>query len=104
MIQWQSKARSRKLFEVLLGTFCVLLIAFCTTAQVLHTHDLAGNPHADCALCLVAHSGVKAFAPVVLPAPQQRIIKVEIRRADSPRESCVLFFYCRPPPVQAASV
>jgi hypothetical protein len=104
MLKWQSKTRSRKLLRVLLGTFCVLLIAFSATVRVVHTHDLAGNSHPDCALCLVAHSGVTAFAYFVLPAPQQWITPVEMSPAENPRESCVLSFYCRPPPAEPASV
>lgn len=104
MMYPESTARSRKLLEVFLGIFCVLLIAFCITIQVVHTHDLAGNPHVDCALCLVAHLSVTFLAQLVLPTPQQLAVKAEVSHADSPRDSYVCFFYCRPPPVEPASV
>jgi hypothetical protein len=99
----QSKSRAWGLRERTLGIFCVLLIAFCATVQVVHAHP-AGTPHSDCALCVVAHSGVAPSAPIILPVVQVHAVEVEPLRTESPRESFVFSFYSRPPPAESASL
>jgi hypothetical protein len=100
----QCKSRSRGLRGSILGVICILLITFNTTIQAIHTHDVSGNAHPDCSLCMVAHAGVASSAPVVAPIVFAQVDKVEVSPAEHPRYFAVLFFYSRPPPVGTASL
>jgi len=102
MFESQSKSRLRK-YRLVLATVCVLLIAFCTTIEVIHTHDLAGTPRPDCVLCLVAHEGVTTSPHFVLAISLEHISTVQVFQEDSPRELFVFSYFCRPPPAELAS-
>ncbi len=104
MFESRSKPGLRLFRDRILGIVCLLLIALCATIQVVHTHGLTTDPHPDCALCLVAHAAVTASAHFVLPAPPEQITEVQVVRTESPRESFVFTFYCRPPPAEPASL
>lgn len=98
MFKSRSRPDTRLFREKLIGIVCLLLIAFCATVQVVHTHGLSADPHPDCALCLVAHASVTVSVPIVLPAPPEQRTEMQTVRAEVPRDTFVFSFYSRPPP------
>jgi hypothetical protein len=92
---------SQKFF---LGIICALLVLFTATIQVVHHHETIGASHSDCALCLVAHTSIAPYAPVVIPVPAERTEEVEIPARLIPRNTFVFLFYSRPPPAESASL
>jgi hypothetical protein len=100
----QSKSRSRQIRGVILAIFCVFLIAFSATTQVLHHHGLSNDPHPDCAACVASHAGIFFSAPFELPPTAEYVEAVEADRVEHPRSSFVFSFYSRPPPAEAASL
>lgn len=104
MLMSQCKWRPRGLRDCVLGIICILLITFSTTIQAVHIHDVGGNAHPDCSLCLVAHAGVSSSAPVVALVVFAPVDQVEVLPVERPRESFGFFFYSRPPPAETASL
>ncbi|MGA7241937.1 MAG: hypothetical protein WBX19_02090 [Terracidiphilus sp.] len=100
----QTPSRSRNPRSLLLGIICALLVVYTATVQVAHHHDAMGASHADCALCLVAHTGIVLHAPVVVPAPTEHADDIEVPAKPAPLKSFVFSFYSRPPPAEPASV
>jgi hypothetical protein len=100
----QTQSRSRKLRGVILAIFCVFLIAFSATTQVLHNHGLTNDPHPDCAACVASHAGLFLAAPFELPEAAEHAETIEVDRPENPLSSFVFSFYSRPPPAAPASL
>jgi hypothetical protein len=100
----QSKSRLRQLRGTILAIFCVFLISFSATTQVLHHHGLTDDPHPDCAACVASHAGIFFSAPIELPPVVEHTEAVEVDRAENPLSSFVFSFYSRPPPAETASL
>jgi len=47
------------------GVFCILLVIFAASAELVHSHD-SGGIHTDCSLCVTAHSAVQATVATVV--------------------------------------
>jgi hypothetical protein len=100
----QSPSRSRQFRGVILAIFCVFLIAFSATTQVLHHHGLSNDPHPDCAACVASHAGLFFSAPFEMPLVTEHVEAVEADRLENPLSSFVFSFYSRPPPAETASL
>lgn len=100
----QSKFRSRQIRGVILAIFCIFLIAFSATTQVLHHHGLSNDPHPDCAACVASHAGLFFSAPFELPTVVEHAEAIEADRPENPFSSFVFSFYSRPPPAETASL
>ena len=99
-----TQSRSRQLRGAILAIFCIFLIAFSATTQVLHHHGLTSDPHPDCAACVASHTGLFFTAPFELPATVEHAETVIADRAESPLSTFVFSFYTRPPPAETASL
>jgi hypothetical protein len=86
-------------WRVLLALICVLLVVAAGTVQVAHTHADGAVTHADCSLCVAAHSTVhQAQTPV--PAPTVAVIAVleAIPPTVRPVALSTFALFTRPPP------
>ena len=86
------------------AVLCALLIVFAGVVQVAHTHPGGAATHADCSLCVAAHSTVHLTQSPVPASPTPVITRAEsapVRPAASALSAFALF--TRPPPAIAAA-
>jgi hypothetical protein len=91
--------KNRSAWASVVAVLCVLLVAFTSLAQVVHTHPGTSKlPNHSCTVCSLSHNGFKAER-AFRPAPL-RPTSVVIRLLDeSPRVFLVdISLFTRPPP------
>jgi hypothetical protein len=101
MLSKYTEPRMRSPWKLLLGLLCIALILVCGTISVTHTHA-DGRAHADCSLCITAHTVVQASAP---PAPVfAPHVFIEIEAVYLPTQPQILSYFSlfsRPPPADS---
>src|SRR5690242_2100650 len=86
------------------AVLCALLVVFAGLVQVAHTHAGSAATHADCSLCVAAHSTVHLAQSPVPATPTPVITRAESAPV-SPAASALSTFalFTRPPPAIAAA-
>ncbi len=86
--------------RLLLAWICVLLVIFCGSLQLIHTHPNGTAFHADCALCAAAHVTAQVIQSPA-PAPPVAVIARPESAAMSVAPAALSAFalFTRPPPV-----
>ena len=85
----------------LLGLFCILLVIFATSAELVHTHD-SGSIHPDCSLCVTAHSAVQATVATVVAVALRPVATWADPEPIFCRRTLDIRLSIRPPPVAPA--
>lgn len=93
-----TSSRTHAPWRVILGVLCIALILVTGVVSVAHTHA-QGASHADCSLCVVAHSAVQAASPAPQVLFLQIVTEVEVTRPLVRRQYVPQFaLFSRPPP------
>src|ERR1700688_1094563 len=95
--------KSRSSLRLLLGVLCIGLVLLGAILSTTHTHAQGSALHADCSLCVVAHSGVQ-ISEVFLPLPVPQVFATvdfpfppDGPAKELPRSA----LFTRPPPADA---
>lgn len=96
--------RMRSPWKLSLGLLCIALVVLWGTLSVAHTHP-DWKSHADCGLCVAAHTVVHDIAPPVPLVVAQVFVDLDVpslppARARSLPKSAL---FTRPPPAGALS-
>ena len=82
----------------LIGLFCILLVIFAGSAELIHSHD-SGSIHADCSLCVTAHSAAQATVATVVAVVLRPVAKCADPEPIFLRRTLDIRLSIRPPPV-----
>jgi hypothetical protein len=85
----------------ILGLFCVLLVIFAASAELVHSHD-SGGIHADCSLCVTAHSAAQAAVATVAAVALRPVARFADPEPLFLRRTLDIRLSIRPPPVAPA--
>src|SRR5271154_493663 len=86
-------------WRLLLGVLCISLVLLGGVLSGAHTHAQGDISHADCALCVVAHTAVQVAPPPPLVVVVQVFTKVEAFHPIARLQFIPQFsLYSRPPP------
>ena len=95
--------KTRSPWRLLLGVLCIGLVLLGAIASTVHTHAQGSALHADCTLCVVAHSGVQISAVVAQLPVTQVFVTVDFAfPSDAPaKELPRSALFTRPPPANS---
>jgi hypothetical protein len=95
--------KTRSPLRLLLGVLCIGLVLLGLALSTTHTHAQGSALHADCSLCVVAHSGVQISAVAAqLPVTQVFATVDFVFPSDAPaKELPRSALFTRPPPADA---
>src|SRR5258705_3634925 len=95
--------KTRSPLRLFLGVLCIVLVLLGAIVSTTHTHAQGSASHADCCLCVVAHSGVQISAVVVQLPVAQVFATVDFAfPSDEPaKELPRSALFTRPPPADA---
>jgi len=101
MLSKYTDPRMRSPWKLLLGMLCIALILVCGTLSVTHAHA-DGRTHADCSLCITAHTVVQASAtPAQVFAPHAFTEIEVVCLSFQPQVSSDFSLFSRPPPADS---
>ena|SRR5258708_6810818 len=95
--------KTRSPLRLLLGVLCIGLVLLGLALSASHTHAQGSAQHADCSLCVVAHSGIQISEVVAPLQVAQDFATVDFAfPSDAPaKELPRSALFTRPPPVDA---
>src|SRR5271165_7605578 len=86
----------------LLGVFCILLVIFAASAELIHSHGsgdhVSGRIHPDCSLCVTAHSTAQVAVATVVAVVLRPVAKFSDPEPLFFRRSLDIRLSIRPPP------
>ncbi len=94
--------RERTPWRALLGVLCLVLMLVGTTIATSHIHLDSDLSHADCALCVTAHTAVAPVASSICVFGFQVLAAIDSLPSSPFKQHRLAFaLYTRPPPADA---